>query len=463
MSTPILNWNEITVLISQIPTPLTVGKVFVPARTALKEGFQRFEWALECMNGKDKLTFVFSVRPGLPYFYLTRNSYRRVSDPKSQSVFGITLSKLLQGSELLEITQPARERFVVLKFRGGIELVLNLIPAATEAVIFNNGNLLERSKINSSGSFDIPTGDPSRPEMAIKTEQVNDIQEFSDFVEEKIVTQNESNELAELTAKLKAFIVKQTKLLTSQKKTLEKIESESDYFELGTKLKSILSYKPRITKSVAIAIDPVTEEEVSVAIDPKRSLSENVSHYFHLAQRSKKKREDAVSQIKEFEEKLSQANDLLEQLDLDRIKSFLGITDSGAKTEKSKRSSKWKGRQFKSRDGTTICVGKTKLENLDLTFKVARGNDMWMHAKGKPSAHVVILLDHGKSASLETLLDAAQILLHFSGGNSWGKTEVDYTFKKYVKRIKGSDQVSYTQNKTLTVAPDKTRLQKLIL
>jgi predicted ribosome quality control (RQC) complex YloA/Tae2 family protein len=110
----------------------------------------------------------------------------------------------------------------------------------------------------------------------------------------------------------------------------------------------------------------------------------------------------------------------------------------------------------------TIWVGRSKDENLELTFKCARGNDMWMHVRGRPGAHVIIPLQAGKSVPLETLLDAANLVIHYSGGTHWGKTEVDYTFKKYVKRIKDSTEVSYTNNKTLMVEPDSVRKKRLL-
>ena len=60
---------------------------------------------------------------------------------------------------------------------------------------------------------------------------------------------------------------------------------------------------------------------------------------------------------------------------------------------------------------------------------------------------------------LETLLDAATLAIYYSGGETWGKTEVDYTFKKHVKWIKDSTEASYTHNKTLLVDPDLTKNQ----
>ncbi len=85
-----------------------------------------------------------------------------------------------------------------------------------------------------------------------------------------------------------------------------------------------------------------------------------------------------------------------------------------------------------------------------------------MHVRGRPGSHVVIPVQSGKSVPLETLLDAANLVIYYSGGESWGKTEVDYTFKKYVKRIKDSTEASYTNNKTLLVEPDRVRLKRLL-
>ena len=85
-----------------------------------------------------------------------------------------------------------------------------------------------------------------------------------------------------------------------------------------------------------------------------------------------------------------------------------------------------------------------------------------MHVRGRPGAHTVVPTVAGKSVPLETLLDAAVLTVFYSGGENWGKTEVDYTYKKFVKRIKDSTEASYTGNKTLMVEPQGERLQRLL-
>jgi predicted ribosome quality control (RQC) complex YloA/Tae2 family protein len=106
-------------------------------------------------------------------------------------------------------------------------------------------------------------------------------------------------------------------------------------------------------------------------------------------------------------------------------------------------------------------VGRNASENLELTFKIARGNDIWLHVKARPGSHTVILLPPNRSASLETLLDAANLCILYSGGRDWGKTEVDYTLRKHVKKIKNQTEVSYSSPKTLSVVLDAARLKRL--
>ncbi|MBI3557430.1 MAG: DUF814 domain-containing protein [Deltaproteobacteria bacterium] len=123
-------------------------------------------------------------------------------------------------------------------------------------------------------------------------------------------------------------------------------------------------------------------------------------------------------------------------------------------------------RKFQSKEGMAIWVGRNHKENEELVIRLARGNDLWLHVKGRPGAHVVVQLPGGKSPSLETLLDAATLVGYYSGVTADQKVEVDYTFRKYVKRVPGGGDekflVSYTQNKTLMLKMEEERLWRLL-
>ena len=43
-----------------------------------------------------------------------------------------------------------------------------------------------------------------------------------------------------------------------------------------------------------------------------------------------------------------------------------------------------------SSDGYDMYVGKNNLQNEELTFSFANGNDWWFHAKGAPGSHVIV-------------------------------------------------------------------------
>ncbi|MEZ5965947.1 MAG: NFACT RNA binding domain-containing protein [Planctomycetota bacterium] len=122
-------------------------------------------------------------------------------------------------------------------------------------------------------------------------------------------------------------------------------------------------------------------------------------------------------------------------------------------------------RRFVSREGYEILCGKTNAQNDRLTLRTARGNDVWLHVgRGYAGSHVVVRVPKGKSASLETLLDAAQVAVHFSKARGAAKAEVIYTLAKHVRKPKGAapGQVVPAQTKTLQVRLDETRLRELL-
>ena len=49
-------------------------------------------------------------------------------------------------------------------------------------------------------------------------------------------------------------------------------------------------------------------------------------------------------------------------------------------------------RVFRTRDGARVLVGKTSEENDLLTHKVARGNDIFLHARDAHGSHVILVL-----------------------------------------------------------------------
>jgi predicted ribosome quality control (RQC) complex YloA/Tae2 family protein len=104
-----------------------------------------------------------------------------------------------------------------------------------------------------------------------------------------------------------------------------------------------------------------------------------------------------------------------------------------------------------------IFVGRSPQGNADLTFRAARPNDLWFHARGVPGAHVILRIDGGRKAEVVELERAAALAALNSKARDAEKVEVDFTERKHVRKQRGAAPglVWYTGARTLLVAPSE--------
>ncbi len=107
-----------------------------------------------------------------------------------------------------------------------------------------------------------------------------------------------------------------------------------------------------------------------------------------------------------------------------------------------------------SRDGYVIWVGRTSRQNEDVTFKKANPQDIWLHARDVPGAHVIIRND-GRRIKAALIAEAAAVAAWYSKRREDSSVQVDYTRVKYVKAIKGAGpgMVTYRNESSLFVRP----------
>jgi predicted ribosome quality control (RQC) complex YloA/Tae2 family protein len=111
--------------------------------------------------------------------------------------------------------------------------------------------------------------------------------------------------------------------------------------------------------------------------------------------------------------------------------------------------------QYQTSHGSRIFVGRTPLENADLTFRVARPDDLWFHVQNQPGAHVILQRDDKMPAPEEDVLAAASLAALHSKAKNSPKVTVDYTQRKFVRKRPSSAPglVFYTQPKSVYVEP----------
>jgi predicted ribosome quality control (RQC) complex YloA/Tae2 family protein len=109
-------------------------------------------------------------------------------------------------------------------------------------------------------------------------------------------------------------------------------------------------------------------------------------------------------------------------------------------------------RMFTGAEGETILVGKTGPANDRLTFKLAAPEDFWLHAHGRPGAHVVIRNPDGRAKPARgTLEQAAVLAAWFSSGREDSGVEVHWTRRKHVRRLRGAPPGTVTLKRFETV------------
>ena len=95
-------------------------------------------------------------------------------------------------------------------------------------------------------------------------------------------------------------------------------------------------------------------------------------------------------------------------------------------------------RTFFARSGRKILVGKGAADNDAVSLHVGRPHDLWLHAKDRTGAHVIVVLDKGQAAPSEDLVDGAHLAAHFSDAREERVVDVQYTDRRYLRKPKGS-------------------------
>jgi predicted ribosome quality control (RQC) complex YloA/Tae2 family protein len=228
-------------------------------------------------------------------------------------------------------------------------------------------------------------------------------------------------------------------------------------------------------------------EPVEIPLDPSRSLQENIDAYFHQAKRYRQaqtKVEERLDTTQTLKTRVEDARARLHALESDDAEDLPsaqviqelknewideGLLEEASDAQQDSATTKERRarpyREFMAHSGRSILVGKGAEENDTLSTKIARGRDMWFHARDFPGAHVVLRLENrGEAPSQEDLLDAATLAAHFSGGRRDTGVEVTYTRAKYVRKTKNlpAGRVYVSDESVIGLRLDDERLQRLL-
>lgn len=198
-------------------------------------------------------------------------------------------------------------------------------------------------------------------------------------------------------------------------------------------------------------------------------MQENATKYFDKYGKLKRTFEAVTALLKETDEEIQHLRSIqtaldiaLQEEDLTQIREELMESGYIRKRPSGSKRPKITSKPFHyiSSDGFHMYVGKNNLQNDELTFQFAKGNDWWFHAKGAPGSHVIVKAD-GVELPDRTFEEAARLAAYYSSLRDSEKVEIDYVEKKQVKKPNGSKPgfVVYYTNYSMMIEPDITGIQ----
>lgn len=109
--------------------------------------------------------------------------------------------------------------------------------------------------------------------------------------------------------------------------------------------------------------------------------------------------------------------------------------------------------RLRSSDGLTIFVGRSAGQNEEVTFRLARPDDLWLHVRDMPGAHVVIQSE--SAPPNRTIEEAAGLAVYFSAARGSTSAEVTLTQRRHVRKVPGGPPglVSFRNEQTIRAVP----------
>ena len=287
------------------------------------------------------------------------------------------------------------------------------------------------------------------------------------YYKDKAERDRVKQQASELIRRVENELQKNRHKLKKQEKELLATDNAEEFRQKGELLTTFLHQVPNDQDQVVLD-NYYTSQPITIALDKALTPSQNAQRYFKRYQKLK----EAVKYLTELIEEtkatilyLESVETVLNQAGLEEIAEIreeLIQTGFIRRRQREKIQKRKKPEQYLASDGKTIIyVGRNNLQNEELTFKMARKEELWFHAKDIPGSHVVISGNLNPSDEVKT--DAAELAAYFSKGRLSNLVQVDMIEVKKLNKPTGGKPgfVTYTGQKTLRVTPDPEKIASM--
>lgn len=472
-----LTATEISQVVAEVAPALIGGwiqKAYQPtARTVV----------LEIRTPGHTHRLLLSAHPASTRLHLVTHA---LQNPPAPPAFCQYLRAHLHGARVDDLRQEGRDRVVALSLTtktGSQRLIAELTGHNANFLVLDAEQRLLRDLNRSTNMYGKPYQPPALSAGAGPRERdarfAADARErfglsaaIESYYDEKESTDNTAAVRDARASQIRKTIKKQGRRVEAWRSDLAKAEKYRNYARYGELLKSNLGTIKKGLESIVV-VDYFDEllPEITIPLDPTKSAQGNMDDYFRKQRKHATAERELLPRIAQGEAEIDGLRRELQSIEQGTWQPAPPQASANAPTRRRDRSpskerpDERRGpfRRFTSSDGLPIFVGRNARENDELTFGLAKSDDLWLHARGTPGSHVVVRLEKGSDPPPETIRDAATLALLYSDLKKSGKGEVIYARRKWVKKAKGQapGAVTVTQDKSLHVSLDKKRLDAL--
>jgi len=285
---------------------------------------------------------------------------------------------------------------------------------------------------------------------------------------ERLIEQKHAAALhSHLSSVIRQALLKTERRITALSEDLRSADRADEHKQAG---ELILANLRRLAAGVESAdLAGYDGRVITVQLDPQRSPVQNAERHFRKYKKAKAGREIITTRLQQSQEEALYLKSILSDIQhvsapdaLLRIRSELIAQGYLAQRQKGavKGSSEPRVEPFRKvlYRGWEVLVGKSASGNDYVTTKLARPDDLWLHAEGMPGSHVLVRNPGRADIPQDVFMKAAALAAFYSKGRKAAKVPVTYTRARFVKKPKGAKPglVTLSERNTVMAVPEET-------
>lgn len=309
---------------------------------------------------------------------------------------------------------------------------------------------------------------------------------LEDVFEKRVAAADFERRHKQLTQLVDRHLARLQRKIERQKAELDAAQEADTYKQYGDLITSNL-YRLDDTAVKAPTIELLNfyneGEPIEVAVDPQLTPAQNAQAYYRRYQKARKTMTLAKEHLEASKAEKAYLDTILLALDIAtdvtalteietelQREGYIDRREDGSRIAPGSKASVRRDEEalseplrYRSGDGFLILVGRNNRQNDEITLRRAKPDDVWLHTKDIPGAHVVVV-SGGRHIPEGTVMEAASLAAHHSKAKLSSNVPVDVTLRKHVRKPKGAKpgMVIYDHHQTVWVTPGKQPLPALI-